>query len=145
MDFFLQCAWLLGERRSSLQDLDQGLDVEGPVYKAIMANPTIQLSLTKPKVLLGAFLSEKLVTNRKIDPLTFSFPSAAFLSMLENPSTAKVWFNDRDTSPILNQIFKIYHTEKQAVRALPVEPVSLNSGPVDLPMDNSSSSSGTAL
>lgn len=49
------CEWLLGERRKSLEDLDVGLDPEGPIYKAIMNNPTIQLSLTNPKMLLGGF------------------------------------------------------------------------------------------
>ncbi|PSN39238.1 Ubiquitin-associated domain-containing protein 1 [Blattella germanica] len=47
------CEWLLGERRPSLEDLDTGLDPEGPIYKAIMSNPAIQLSLTSPKMLLG--------------------------------------------------------------------------------------------
>jgi len=44
---------LLGERRRSLQDLDEGLESDGLIYKAIISNPHIQLSLTKPKMLLG--------------------------------------------------------------------------------------------
>ncbi|XP_011345530.1 ubiquitin-associated domain-containing protein 1 isoform X3 [Ooceraea biroi] len=43
------CEWLLGERRPSLQDLDKGIDTDGQIYKAIMSNPHIQLSLTNPK------------------------------------------------------------------------------------------------
>nr|CAD7257312.1 unnamed protein product [Timema shepardi] len=48
------CEWLLGERRPSLEDMDVGLDPQGAIYKAIMANPTIQLSLNNPKILLDA-------------------------------------------------------------------------------------------
>ncbi|GLH04767.1 Ubiquitin-associated domain-containing protein 1 [Gryllus bimaculatus] len=86
------CEWLLGERRPSLEDLDTGLDPEGPIYKAIMSNPAIQLSLTSPKMLY------------------------AFLSMLENPNSANVWINDPDASPVLSQIFKTYHSEKHAIQ-----------------------------
>lgn len=86
------CEWLLGERRPSLQDLDIGLDPEGPIYKAIMSNPVIQLSLTSPKMLL------------------------AFLSLLENPNSASMWMNDPDASPVLSQIFKTYQAEKHALQ-----------------------------
>ncbi|XP_043280301.1 ubiquitin-associated domain-containing protein 1 [Venturia canescens] len=86
------CEWLLGERRPSLQDVDGGLDPEGPIYEAIMNNPHIQLSLTNPKMLL------------------------AYLSILETPSTANVWINDPEISPVLSQIFKTYHAEKHAVQ-----------------------------
>jgi len=51
---------LLGERRRSLQDLDEGLESDGLIYKAIMSNPHIQLSLTKPKMLLGKMKPEKM-------------------------------------------------------------------------------------
>ncbi|PNF36614.1 Ubiquitin-associated domain-containing protein 1 [Cryptotermes secundus] len=86
------CEWLLGERRKSLEGLDIGLDPEGSIYKAIMSNPVIQLSLTSPKMLL------------------------AFLSLLENPSSANIWMNDPDASPVLTQIFKIYQAEKHALQ-----------------------------
>ncbi|XP_012270240.1 ubiquitin-associated domain-containing protein 1 [Orussus abietinus] len=85
------CDWLLGKRSRSLQDLDDGLDPDGPIYKAIMSNPHIQLSLTNPKMLL------------------------AYLSMLETPSTANIWINDPEASPVLSQIFKTYHSEKHAI------------------------------
>ncbi|XP_077257546.1 kip1 ubiquitination-promoting complex subunit 2 [Temnothorax americanus] len=85
------CEWLLGERRRSLQDLDEGLETDGLIYKAIMANPYIQLSLTKPKMLL------------------------AYLSMIETPASANVWINDPEISPVLSQISKTYHTEKHAI------------------------------
>ncbi|XP_011870110.1 PREDICTED: ubiquitin-associated domain-containing protein 1 [Vollenhovia emeryi] len=85
------CEWLLGERRRSLQDLDEGLESDGLIYKAIMSNPHVQLSLTKPKMLL------------------------AYLSMIETPASANVWINDPEISPVLSQISKTYHTEKHAI------------------------------
>lgn len=42
------CEWLLGDRRPSREDTDTGLDPEGPMYNAIMSNPTIRLSLSSP-------------------------------------------------------------------------------------------------
>lgn len=84
------CEWLLGERRLSLQDLDEGLD-DGQIYKAIMNNPHIQLSLTNPKMLL------------------------AYLSMIETPASTNVWINDPEVSPVLSQISKTYHAEKHAI------------------------------
>lgn len=85
------CEWLLGERRKSLQDLDEGLDPENPIYKAIMTNPHIQLSLTNPKLFL------------------------AYSSMLETPASTNVWANDSEVSPALSQIFRTYHAEKHAL------------------------------
>lgn len=85
------CEWLLGARRKSLQDLDEGLDPEGAIYTAIMNNPHIQLSLTNPKMLL------------------------AYLSILETPSSTSIWINDPEVSPVLSQIFKTYHAEKHAI------------------------------
>ncbi|XP_032455431.1 ubiquitin-associated domain-containing protein 1 isoform X2 [Nasonia vitripennis] len=85
------CAWLLGERRPSLQNLYEGMDPEGPIYDAIMNNPQIQLSLTNPKMLL------------------------AYLSMLETPTSTSLWMKDPQVSPVLSQIFKTYHAEKHAI------------------------------
>ncbi|XP_058792490.1 ubiquitin-associated domain-containing protein 1 isoform X2 [Phymastichus coffea] len=85
------CAWLLGERRPSLQNLYEGMDPDGPIYNAIMNNPQIQLSLTNPKMLL------------------------AYLSMLETPLATNAWMKDPEVSPVLTQIFKIYHAEKHAI------------------------------
>lgn len=85
------CEWLLGERRQSLQDMDEGLDPDGPIYKAIMTNPQIQLSLTNPKMLL------------------------AYLSMLETPASTNVWINDPEVSPVLSQILRTCHAEKHAI------------------------------
>ncbi|XP_033220457.1 ubiquitin-associated domain-containing protein 1 [Belonocnema kinseyi] len=85
------CEWLLGERRRSLHDLDEGIKPDEPIYKAIMSNPHIQLSLTNPKFL------------------------HAYLSILETPSSTNLWINDPEVSPVLSQIFKTYHAEKHAI------------------------------
>ncbi|XP_011499025.1 PREDICTED: ubiquitin-associated domain-containing protein 1 isoform X2 [Ceratosolen solmsi marchali] len=85
------CAWLLGERRASLENLYDGMDPDGPIYNAIMNNPQIQLSLTDPKMLI------------------------AYLSMLETSKSTSIWMKDPQVSPILSQIFKTYHAEKHAI------------------------------
>ena len=54
--FSLQCEWLLGDRKTNTQDLDEGLDTSGAVYKAIMANPQVQLGLNNPRCLLGKIM-----------------------------------------------------------------------------------------
>ncbi|XP_071450736.1 ubiquitin-associated domain-containing protein 1 [Hetaerina americana] len=91
------CDWLLMDKKagassasssSSWEEADEGLDPNSSVFKAILAEPLVQLSLTNPKLLL------------------------AYLSILETPSSASVWINDVDASPVLNQIFKTYNAEK---------------------------------
>lgn len=86
------CEWLLGDRRPSLEDLDRGLDPDSAIFKAIMNNASVQLSLNNPRMLL------------------------AFLSMLDNPNSANLWLNDPEAAPALNTIFKIYHAEKHISR-----------------------------
>ncbi|XP_022202231.2 ubiquitin-associated domain-containing protein 1 [Nilaparvata lugens] len=81
------CEWLLGGTRAGLE-VDSGLDIEGPIYKALLDDPTIQMALNNPKMLL------------------------AFLAILENPHQASTWLNDPDVAPVLNQIFKTFHAEK---------------------------------
>lgn len=88
------CEWLLGDRKTLPSDVDEGLDVDGPIYKAIMANPTIQLGLNNPRCLL------------------------AFLLMLESPLTANQWLTDAETGPVLLQVSRIYHAEKNSNKAL---------------------------
>lgn len=36
----------------------------------------------------------------------------AFLSMLESPRSANMWYNDPDAAPVLSQIFKTHHAER---------------------------------
>lgn len=50
---FLQCEWLLGDRKPSPEDLDKGIDTNSPLFQAILENPVVQLGLTNPKTLLG--------------------------------------------------------------------------------------------
>ncbi|XP_064616494.1 ubiquitin-associated domain-containing protein 1-like isoform X2 [Liolophura sinensis] len=84
------CDWLLSETRPVPDDLDQGLDTSGPIYQAIMANPTVQLGLNNPRSLL------------------------AFLQMLDNPFSTSQWLSDPETGPMLVQISRIYHAEKNS-------------------------------
>lgn len=48
-----QCEWLLGDRKPSPEELDQGIDPNSPLFQAILDNPVVQLGLTNPKTLLG--------------------------------------------------------------------------------------------
>ncbi|CAG5118123.1 unnamed protein product [Candidula unifasciata] len=82
------CDWLLSDRKETPETVDQGLDPNSPVYKAILAHPNVQLGLNNPRCLL------------------------AFLQMLENPLTASQWLSDPETGPLLMQISRIYHSEK---------------------------------
>ncbi|KXJ07692.1 Ubiquitin-associated domain-containing protein 1, partial [Exaiptasia diaphana] len=74
------CEWLLGDKKGNLENIDDGLDPESPIYKAIMENPMVQLSLYNPRVL------------------------AAFEDMLENPHNSNLYISDADTGPVLLQI-----------------------------------------
>ena len=42
-----------GNKVGADQDLEDGLDPESPIYKAIMSNPIVQLGLNNPRSLLG--------------------------------------------------------------------------------------------
>lgn len=53
----LQCEWLLGDRKPSPEELDQGIDPDSPLFRAILDNPVVQLGLTNPKTLLGTCAS----------------------------------------------------------------------------------------
>lgn len=77
------CEWLLGDRQSSIGDVNQGLDQSSPLYQAIMENPLVQLSLNNKRVL------------------------GAFEDMLENPSSSTYYINDPETGPVLLQVSRI--------------------------------------
>ncbi|XP_053124422.1 ubiquitin-associated domain-containing protein 1-like isoform X2 [Hemicordylus capensis] len=47
------CEWLLGDRKPTPEDVDQGIDPSSPLFQAILENPVVQLRLTNPKTLLG--------------------------------------------------------------------------------------------
>ncbi|XP_043790072.1 ubiquitin-associated domain-containing protein 1 isoform X2 [Apis laboriosa] len=85
------CEWLLGERKHSLQDLDKELDSDNPIYKAIMNDPRIQLSLTNPNMLL------------------------VYLSLLETPVAIGERIRDPEIGPVLDHIIAMYHAEKHAI------------------------------
>lgn len=81
-----QCEWLLGDRKPSPEELDQGIDPDSPLFRAILDNPVVQLGLTNPKTLL------------------------AFEDMLENPLNSTQWMNDPDTGPVMLQISRLFQT-----------------------------------
>uniref|UniRef100_A0A4W3GCS3 Ubiquitin-associated domain-containing protein 1 n=1 Tax=Callorhinchus milii TaxID=7868 RepID=A0A4W3GCS3_CALMI len=80
------CEWLLGDRKPSPEEMDKGIEVESPLFQAILDNPVVQLGLTNPKTLL------------------------AFEDMLENPLNSTQWMNDPETGPIMLQISRIFQT-----------------------------------
>ncbi|EDL93529.1 ubiquitin associated domain containing 1, isoform CRA_b [Rattus norvegicus] len=80
------CEWLLGDRKPSPEELDQGIDPNSPLFQAILDNPVVQLGLTNPKTLL------------------------AFEDMLENPLNSTQWMNDPETGPVMLQISRIFQT-----------------------------------
>nr|XP_020453965.1 ubiquitin-associated domain-containing protein 1 [Monopterus albus] len=80
------CEWLLGDRKPSPEDLDKGIDINSPLFQAILENPVVQLGLTNPKTLL------------------------AFEDMLENPLNSTQWMNDPETGPVMLQISRIFQT-----------------------------------
>ncbi|XP_039714742.1 ubiquitin-associated domain-containing protein 1 isoform X1 [Pteropus medius] len=80
------CEWLLGDRKPSPEELDQGIDPDSPLFRAILDNPVVQLGLTNPKTLL------------------------AFEDMLENPLNSTQWMNDPETGPVMLQISRIFQT-----------------------------------
>ena len=52
-----QCEWLLsGTRIAADKDLEEGLDEDSPIYKAIMSNHVVQLGLNNPRSLLGIYI-----------------------------------------------------------------------------------------
>ncbi|XP_074599336.1 kip1 ubiquitination-promoting complex subunit 2 isoform X2 [Brevipalpus obovatus] len=81
--------WLLKERRPKSEDLIRGLKKDSPIYKALLENPIVQLGLFKPKVFF------------------------AFLQLIEEPNSTTKWLSDVETAPVITQIFRIYHSEKQ--------------------------------
>ena len=44
---------LSGTRIAADKDLEEGLDEDSPIYKAIMSNHVVQLGLNNPRSLLG--------------------------------------------------------------------------------------------
>lgn len=50
---WLQCEWLLGDRKPTPEELDKGIDPSSALFQAILENPVVQLGLTNPKTLLG--------------------------------------------------------------------------------------------
>ncbi|XP_031562512.1 ubiquitin-associated domain-containing protein 1-like [Actinia tenebrosa] len=77
------CDWLLGDKKCGVVNIDEGLDQDSPMYKAIMENPMVQLGLYNPRIL------------------------AAFEDMLESPTNSGMYISDPETGPVLLQISRI--------------------------------------
>ncbi|KAM7345216.1 kip1 ubiquitination-promoting complex subunit 2 [Cochliomyia hominivorax] len=85
------CEWLCGNRTGSLVELREGLAQDSPILKTILELPQVQLSLSNPKILL------------------------AFLAILENEHTIRVWGGDNDTTSVITHILQKYHEEKHVL------------------------------
>lgn len=47
---------LINNRKPPPEDVDEGIDHDSPLFKAIMSNPVVQLGLNNPRCLLGMFI-----------------------------------------------------------------------------------------
>ncbi|XP_038961285.1 ubiquitin-associated domain-containing protein 1 isoform X1 [Rattus norvegicus] len=103
------CEWLLGDRKPSPEELDQGIDPNSPLFQAILDNPVVQLGLTNPKTLLGFCFLNQLHSLLIQAGLTSVFQSS-FEDMLENPLNSTQWMNDPETGPVMLQISRIFQT-----------------------------------
>ncbi|XP_052788907.1 ubiquitin-associated domain-containing protein 1-like [Mya arenaria] len=84
------CEMLINNKKPAPEEVDEGMDRESPLFRAIMSNPAVQLGLNNPRCLL------------------------AFIQMLEHPHTANQWLSDPETAPLLVHISRIYHAEKHS-------------------------------
>ncbi|CAD7011892.1 ubiquitin-associated domain-containing protein 1 isoform X1 [Ceratitis capitata] len=85
------CEWLCGNRTGSLIELREGLSQDSPILKAILEMPQVQMNLSNPKILI------------------------AFLSILENENSIRVWGGDNDTTSVITHILQKYHEEKHVL------------------------------
>ncbi|XP_005184902.2 ubiquitin-associated domain-containing protein 1 isoform X1 [Musca domestica] len=85
------CEWLCGNRTGSLVELREGLAQDSPILKTILQLPQVQLSLSNPEILL------------------------AFLAILENEQSIRVWGDDNDTTSVITHILQKYHEEKHVL------------------------------
>ena len=99
---------MLKERRPKSEDLIRGLKKDSSIYRALLENSVVQLGLVKPKVFFGKLIQGVLFTN-----LTYDFHPLAFLQLIEEPNSTTKWLSDVETAPVITQIFRIYHSEKQ--------------------------------
>ncbi|XP_028895104.1 ubiquitin-associated domain-containing protein 1 isoform X1 [Zeugodacus cucurbitae] len=85
------CEWLCGNRTGSLIELREGLSQDSPILKAILEMPQVQMNLSNPKILI------------------------AFVSILENENSIRVWGGDNDTTSVITHILQKYHEEKHVL------------------------------
>lgn len=84
------CEWLLenSTNKQNSNALKESIFVESHVLKILLSTPQIQMSLSSPKFFV------------------------AFCSMLENYSSLNIFFNDVESSSLLQHILRTYHEER---------------------------------
>lgn len=88
------CEWLLENSSITNQNLNllrESIFVESHILKILLNTPQIQMSLSNPKMFI------------------------AYISMLENYSTINIWFNDPESTNLLQHILRTYHEEKHII------------------------------
>uniref|UniRef100_T1H4U4 UBA domain-containing protein n=1 Tax=Megaselia scalaris TaxID=36166 RepID=T1H4U4_MEGSC len=83
--------WLCGNRSGSLVELREGLSQDSPILQSILELPQVQIGLSNTKMFL------------------------AFLSILENENTLRIWGGDSDTTSVITHILQKYHEEKHVI------------------------------
>ena len=110
------CEWLCGNRSGSLIELRDGLSQDSPILKSILELPHVQISLSNPKIFIGEY-AKQLSYKYKNYNLYFFPPNfqTAFLSILENENSIRVWGGDNDTTSVITHILQKYHEEKHVL------------------------------
>lgn len=115
------CEWLCGNRSGSLIELREGLAQDSPILKTILELPQVQLNLSNPKIFLGKYYSNNFSFSFFFLTIFFlifcicKIGNAAFLSILENEQTIRVWGGDNDTTSVITHILQKYHEEKHVL------------------------------
>lgn len=77
------CAWLLGDRNIIVEDTSGFSLEDASLIQTVLSNPTIQLGLSNPRVLL------------------------ALKALIDNPAAASQFVNDPEVGPVLLQVSQI--------------------------------------
>lgn len=111
------CEWLVGNRNKIHQtEQIDGLPLDSPILKALLASPHVQMSLSSPKIFIGRNKQSR-ISIAHVIIFAFFFPNSifhpsAYLSILEDYSTMSMWLGDSETAGIIGHILRTYHEEK---------------------------------
>lgn len=141
----IQCEYLLSDRRPKYEDLQRGLSKDNPIFKALINSPLVQVGLIKPKIFFGKLKLMPWIGSKGQCSLNYLI-CTAFLQLIEEPNNTSKFFSDPETSPILSQIFRIYHSEKHAAYGdVPRdEDASENASPSSLQAQQQQAASGNS-